>query len=456
VPAPTTTGAPVATGHPDEKHVVAMRDLLQGGVHFGHQTRRWNPKMKPYIFAERGGIYIIDLMKTTELLDEAYAFVRDTVSRGGTVLFVGTKKQCQESIKEQAERVAMPYVSNRWLGGLLTNFSTITRRIRALHEMRENLADGTIDKMPAREAIRAKGELAKLENNLGGVSVMERLPAAVFVIDPRKEQIVVREAHKLGIPLIGLVDTNCDPDEMDYVIPGNDDAIRSCSLISRVIADAVQDGKQLVSERELRTPAEAMAETAVAPEAAPAEAPARGERPRGERGERGGPRGRGGGPGGPGGRGGGPGGRGGGPGGRGGGPGGRGGGPGGQRPLVNLGEAPTGRVPRSAKAGTRPNKPEETKPETAVEETDVTPVEAEATETAAAAVEAPEAKAPEAEVAEPKTEAKPEVAEAKTQAEPEVAEAKAEAEPEGKAEDIKDDNAAPAVAEADGADKTEE
>jgi small subunit ribosomal protein S2 len=437
VPAPTTTGAPVATGHPDEKHVVAMRDLLQGGVHFGHQTRRWNPKMKPYIFAERGGIYIIDLMKTTELLDEAYAFIRDTVSRGGTVLFVGTKKQCQESIKEQAERVSMPYVSNRWLGGLLTNFSTITRRIRALHEMRENLADGTIDKMPAREAIRAKGELAKLENNLGGVSVMERLPAAVFVIDPRKEQIVVREAHKLGIPLIGLVDTNCDPDEMDYVIPGNDDAIRSCSLISRVIADAVQDGKQLVSERELRTPAEAMAETAVSPEAAPAEAPARGERPRGERGERGGPRGRGGGPGG---RSGGPGGRGGGPGGRGGGPGGRGGGPGGQRPLVNLGEAPTGRVPRSSKAGTRPNKPEETKPETAVEETDVTPVAAEATETAAAAAEAPEAKA--AEVKAPEAEA----TEAKTEAEP----------VEAKTEETEDDKAAPAATEADGADKTEE
>jgi small subunit ribosomal protein S2 len=422
VPAPTPSGAPAATGHPDEKHVVAMRDLLQGGVHFGHQTRRWNPKMKPYIFAERGGIYIIDLMKTTQLLDDAYAFVRDTTSRGGSVLFVGTKKQCQESIKEQAERVGQPYVCNRWLGGLLTNFSTITRRIRALHEMRENLADGTIDKMPAREAIRAKGELAKLENNLGGVSVMERLPSAVFVVDPRKEQIVVREAHKLGIPLIGLVDTNCDPDEMDYIIPGNDDAIRSCALIIRVMANAVQEGRQLVSERDLRLQAEA----GPASEAGPAEAPARGERPRGERGgygdRQGGPRGRSGGPGG----------RGGDRGGRSSGPGGRGGDRG-ARPS-NLGEAPTGRVPRAVKSTPRPPKADSVKSEEPTEEAAAAAAAAEDTTKA----EEPKAKGEtQAVVAEAKVEEKAPKAEA-----PETA---AEAKAEETVEEKKDDSAAPAA-----------
>jgi small subunit ribosomal protein S2 len=250
-PADAPSGAP-ATRTP----VVSMKDLLQGGVHFGHQTRRWNPKMKPYIFAERGGIYIIDLMKTSDLIDEAYAFLRSTVSRGGTVLFVGTKKQCQEAIKEQAERVGMPYVCNRWLGGLLTNFSTISRRIRTLHELRERVAEGSVDLLPTREAIKMKADLQKLENNLGGVANMERLPHAVFVIDPRKEQIVVREARKLGIPIVALVDTNCDPDEVDYVIPGNDDAIRSCSLIVRVIADAVQEGRQVLAEHEFRAAAE--------------------------------------------------------------------------------------------------------------------------------------------------------------------------------------------------------
>ncbi|MBM3147934.1 MAG: 30S ribosomal protein S2, partial [Actinobacteria bacterium] len=267
MPAAAPGGAPAAYV-PDEQHVVSMRDLLQGGVHFGHQTRRWNPKMKQYIFAERGGIYIIDLMQTTQLIDEAYAFIRDLIGRGGSVLFVGTKKQCQEAIREQAQRVGMPYVSNRWLGGLLTNYATINGRIRVLYEMREQLADGTLDKMPAREAIRAKGELAKLENNLGGVAVMDRLPSAVFVVDPHKEQIVVRETHKLGIPLIGLVDTNCDPDEIDYVIPGNDDAIRSCALIIKVIADAVEEGRRLVSERDIRgqldTPTGAPAQPAAA------------------------------------------------------------------------------------------------------------------------------------------------------------------------------------------------
>ena len=235
---------------------VSMKDLLQGGVHFGHQTRRWNPKMKPYIFAERGGIYIIDLMKTSDLIDEAYDFLRTTVSRGGTVMFVGTKKQCQESIKEQAERVGQPYVANRWLGGLLTNFSTISRRIRTLHELRERVADGSVDLLPTREAMKMKADLVKLETNLGGVSAMERLPHAVFVIDPRKEQIVVKEARKLGIPIVALVDTNCDPDEVDYIIPGNDDAIRSCSLIVRVIADAVQEGRQQLAEHEFRAAAE--------------------------------------------------------------------------------------------------------------------------------------------------------------------------------------------------------
>jgi len=266
-----------------------MRDLLQGGVHFGHQTRRWNPKMKPYIFSERGGIYIIDLLKTTALIDEAYRFVRDLTARGGVVLFIGTKKQCQEAIKVEAARVGMPFVSNRWLGGLLTNWATIQRRIKVLHEMREQLADGTMDKLPTRDQMRVKGELAKLENNLGGVAVMERLPNAVFVVDPRKEAIVVREARKLGIPIIGLVDTNCDPDEIDYLIPGNDDAIRSCALIVKVIANAVEEGKQQFSESDLRVQMER--EAARAQQAAVADASAeqrqadrgRRERPRGER-----------------------------------------------------------------------------------------------------------------------------------------------------------------------------
>ncbi len=269
--APVTTPDASAAAIADDKHVVAMRDLLQGGVHFGHQTRRWNPKMKSYIFAERGGIYIIDLMKTTALIDEAYGFVRGLVARGGVLLFVGTKKQCQEAIKEQAERVGSPYVCNRWLGGLLTNFSTITRRIRVLKEMREQLADGTIEKLPARDQMRARGDLQKLETNLGGVASLERLPDAVFVIDPRKEQIVIREARKLGIPIIGLVDTNCDPDEVDYLIPGNDDAIRSCSLVVKVMADAVQEGKQLLAESDMRAAAAREAELKAAAEKAEAE-----------------------------------------------------------------------------------------------------------------------------------------------------------------------------------------
>jgi small subunit ribosomal protein S2 len=241
---------------PAPQHVASIKDLLIAGVHFGHQTRRWNPKMKPYIFGERGGIYIIDLQKTSALLDESYAFLKRTAERGGHVLFVGTKKQCQETIKEQAERIGMPYVSNRWLGGLLTNYNTLSKRIKRMHELRQRDEDGSLDLLPSREAIKLRGDLRKLEQNLGGVQNMDRLPAAVFVVDPRKEQIVVKEARKLKIPIVALVDTNCDPDEVDYLIPGNDDAIRSCALIVRVIADAVAEGKQLLTEAEMKAEAE--------------------------------------------------------------------------------------------------------------------------------------------------------------------------------------------------------
>jgi small subunit ribosomal protein S2 len=251
-----------------------MKDLLTSGVHFGHQTRRWNPKMKQFIFGERGGIYIIDLQKTTVLIDEACDFLKRTAERGGNVLFVGTKKQCQETIKEQAERVGMPYVSNRWLGGLLTNYSTLSKRIKRMHELKELSENGSLDLLPTREAMQLRGDLRKLEQNLGGVGNMDRLPAAVFVVDPRKEAIVVKEARKLKIPIIGLVDTNCDPDEIDYIIPGNDDAIRSCSLIIRTMADAVAQGRQLLTEAEMKAEAERKAaeEAAVAAAVAAAEA----------------------------------------------------------------------------------------------------------------------------------------------------------------------------------------
>ena len=262
---------------PAPQHTVSMKDLLTSGVHFGHQTRRWNPKMKPYIFGERGGIYIIDLQKTTVLIDEAYDFLKKTAERGGSVLFVGTKKQCQESIKEQAERVGMPYVSNRWLGGLLTNFTTLNKRIKRMHELRE-LVRGRLARPAARRARPCSwsADLRKLETNLGGVGNMDRLPAAVFVVDPRKEAIVVKEARKLKIPIIALVDTNCDPDEIDYIIPGNDDAIRSCGLIVRVMADAVAEGRQLLTEAEMKAEAERKAaeEAAVAAAVAAAEAEA--------------------------------------------------------------------------------------------------------------------------------------------------------------------------------------
>ena len=256
----------------------SIKDLLIAGVHFGHQTRRWNPKMKPYIFGERGGIYIIDLQKTTVLLDEACSFLKDTAARGGLVLFVGTKKQCQETIKEQSERIGMPYVMNRWLGGLLTNFSTLNKRIRRLHELRQLATDGSLDLLPTREAMNLRADLRKLEQNLGGVADMDRLPAAVFVVDPRKEQIVVREARKLKIPIVGLVDTNCDPDEIDYLIPGNDDAIRSCNLIVRVIADAVAEGREIVTEREMKAAREAEAKAEADRKAREAAAKAEAER----------------------------------------------------------------------------------------------------------------------------------------------------------------------------------
>ncbi len=256
----------------------SIKDLLIAGVHFGHQTRRWNPKMKPYIFGERGGIYIIDLQKTTVLLDEACTFLKDTAARGGLVLFVGTKKQCQETIKEQSERIGMPYVMNRWLGGLLTNFSTLNKRIRRLHELRQLATDGSLDLLPTREAMNLRADLRKLEQNLGGVADMDRLPAAVFVVDPRKEQIVVREARKLKIPIVGLVDTNCDPDEIDYLIPGNDDAIRSCNLVVRVVADAVAEGREIVTEREMKAAREAEAKAEADRKAREAAAKAEAER----------------------------------------------------------------------------------------------------------------------------------------------------------------------------------
>jgi small subunit ribosomal protein S2 len=219
--------------------VVSMKELLEAGVHFGHQTRRWNPKMKRFIFDERGGIYIIDLQQTQRLLEDAYEFARNVSERGGTILFVGTKKQAQDAIASEAERVGMPYVSHRWLGGLLTNWRTIADRITYLHELRRLRDEDQLDLLPAKERIMMLNELEKLEANLGGVSGMKRQPDAVFIVDLRKEQLAVNEARRLGIPVIALVDTNCDPDEASYVIPGNDDAIRSCSLVIRAIANGV-------------------------------------------------------------------------------------------------------------------------------------------------------------------------------------------------------------------------
>ena len=239
-----------------------MRELLEAGVHFGHQTRRWNPKMRRYIFGERGGIYIIDLTKTLELLEEAHDFARNLSERGGTVLFVGTKKQSQDAVSEHAKRVGMPYVNHRWLGGLLTNWRTISERIAYPPDLRRLTADGQLDLLPSKERIAMEAELEKLEANLGGVADMKRQPDAVFVIDLKKELLAVRETHRLGVPVIGLVDTNADPDEAEYVIPGNDDAIRSCDLVARVVADGIAAGRSKVTTAEMTPPAEAATEEA--------------------------------------------------------------------------------------------------------------------------------------------------------------------------------------------------
>ena len=224
--------------------VVSMKQLLEAGVHFGHQTRRWNPKMAPYIYTERNGIYIIDLQKTVKKLEEAYSFVRDLSANGGNVLFVGTKKQAQDAIKEEAERCGGYYVHARWLGGMLTNFRTMRTRIDRLAQLRKMEADGTFAMLPKKEVIKHQAEIEKLEKYLGGVKEMKKLPAALFIVDPRKERNAIAEARKLNIPIVAIVDTNCDPDEIDYVIPGNDDAIRAIKLISSVMANAIQEGKQ--------------------------------------------------------------------------------------------------------------------------------------------------------------------------------------------------------------------
>jgi small subunit ribosomal protein S2 len=225
--------------------VVSMKHLLEAGVHFGHQTRRWNPKMEKYIFTERNGIYIIDLQQTLSLIESSYNFIRDMVGKGGSLLFIGTKKQAQEAIKENALRCGMPYVTNRWLGGTLTNWSTISKRIEKLKEIEEMETSGEIDAMPKKEATRVRHRLVKLRRNLEGLRDMDRLPSGVFIIDPRKEHIALMEARKLQIPIIAVVDTNCDPDLVDFVIPGNDDAIRAANLISKIIANAVLEGYQI-------------------------------------------------------------------------------------------------------------------------------------------------------------------------------------------------------------------
>lgn len=224
--------------------IVSMKQLLEAGVHFGHQTRRWNPKMEKYIFTERNGIYIIDLQKTVKKIEEIHRYVRDLVADGGTILFVGTKKQAQDSVREETERCGMFYVNQRWLGGTLTNFSTIRKRIDRLHELEKMETDGTFDVLPKKEVMLLRKEHARLEKFLGGIREMKKLPDAVFIIDPRKERIAVAEARKLGIPIIAIVDTNCDPDEIDHIIPGNDDAIRAVRLLTSKIADAVLEGKQ--------------------------------------------------------------------------------------------------------------------------------------------------------------------------------------------------------------------
>ena len=239
--------------------VISMKQLLEAGVHFGHQTRRWNPKMATYIFTERNGIYIIDLQKTVKKLEEAYFFVRDMAASGESILFVGTKKQAQDAIKEEAERCGQFYVNARWLGGMLTNFKTMRTRIARLNQLQKMQADGTFDLLPKKEVIKLQLEIAKLEKYLGGVKEMKKLPGALFVVDSRKEKNAIAEARKLGIPIVAIVDTNCDPDEIDYVIPGNDDAIRAIKLISQTMANAVLEGKQ-GEQLEVEAKADAKAE----------------------------------------------------------------------------------------------------------------------------------------------------------------------------------------------------
>ena len=246
--------------------VVSMKQLLEAGVHFGHLTKRWNPKMAPYIFTERNGIYIIDLQKTVKKLDEAYNFVRDIAANGESILFVGTKKQAQDAVREEAQRVGMYYVNARWLGGMLTNFKTMRTRIDRLAQLRKMQEDGTFDMLPKKEVIKLTNEILKLEKYLGGVKEMKKLPGALFVVDPRKEHNAIAEARKLHIPIIAIVDTNCDPDEVDYVIPGNDDAIRAIRLISSAMASAVQEGRQGQDAQEVPAEAAAPAEEAPAAE----------------------------------------------------------------------------------------------------------------------------------------------------------------------------------------------
>jgi len=224
--------------------VISMKQLLEAGVHFGHQTRRWNPKMAPYIFTERNGIYIIDLQKTVRKVEDAYNFVRDMVADGKTILFVGTKKQAQESVRDEAQKCGMFFVNQRWLGGMLTNYQTIRKRIDRLRELEKMETEGVLDVLTKKEVARLMGEKDKLQRFLGGIKDMKELPGALFVIDPRKERIAVAEARKLGIPIVGIVDTNCDPDEIDYIIPGNDDAIRAVKLLTSKVADAVLEAKQ--------------------------------------------------------------------------------------------------------------------------------------------------------------------------------------------------------------------
>lgn len=243
--------------------VVSMKQLLEAGVHFGHQTRRWNPKMAPYIFTERNGIYIIDLQKTVRKLEDAYMFVRDLSASGKNVLFVGTKKQAQDSIRDEATRAGAYYVNARWLGGMLTNFRTIRGRIARLNQLKTMEADGTFDLLPKKEVIKLNHEIEKLEKFLGGIKEMDKIPGALFIVDPRKEKIAVAEAHKLGIPIVAIVDTNCDPDEVDYIIPGNDDAIRAVKLIASTMANAIIEGRQ----GEENAPEEESAGEGEAPEA---------------------------------------------------------------------------------------------------------------------------------------------------------------------------------------------